>query len=97
MEYQKLINLLDNLANQPSQFRARNWVEINDDSHGKYDTGNLIRFITSVIRSILCEYSNACIHVKGTITIPNTAATGTATNDARKKWYLKILLHLVIA
>ena len=85
MEYQKLINLLDNLANQPSQFRARNWVEINDDSHEKYDTGNLIRFITSVIRSILCEYSNACIHVKGTITIPNTAATGTATNDARKK------------
>ena len=32
MEYQKLANLLDNPSNQPSKFRARNWVEINDES-----------------------------------------------------------------
>ena len=32
MEYQKTINLLDNTANQPPKFRARNWVEINDES-----------------------------------------------------------------
>ena len=29
MEYQK-INLLDNTPNQPTQFRTKNWVEIND-------------------------------------------------------------------
>ena len=32
MVYQKIINLLDNSANQLSKFRARNWVEINDES-----------------------------------------------------------------
>ena len=29
MEYQKIINLLDN---QPSKFRTKNWLEINDES-----------------------------------------------------------------
>ena len=31
MEYQKLINLLDNEATQPFKVRTRNWLEINDD------------------------------------------------------------------
>ena len=30
MEYQKIENLLDSALNQPSKFRTRNWVEIND-------------------------------------------------------------------
>ena len=30
MEYQKIINLLDDTTNQLSKFRTRNWVEIND-------------------------------------------------------------------
>ena len=29
MENQKMINLLGNTPNQPSKFRARNWVEMN--------------------------------------------------------------------
>ena len=33
MEYQQIINLQDNMPNQPSKFRIRNWVEKNDDSH----------------------------------------------------------------
>ena len=32
MEYQKMINLLDNASNQPFKFRTKNWVEINDDA-----------------------------------------------------------------
>ena len=35
MEYQKIINLLDNTPNQPSKFRTENYVEINDDSRGR--------------------------------------------------------------
>ena len=31
MEYQKMINLLDNASNQPFKFRTKNWVEKNDD------------------------------------------------------------------
>ena len=50
MEYQKITNLLDNVSNQPSKFRARNWVEINDESRGTY-TSNEIRFKTTMLRS----------------------------------------------
>ena len=32
MEYQKIINLLDNTPNQPSKFKTKNSVEINDGS-----------------------------------------------------------------
>ena len=30
MEYQKVINLVDNTSNQAFKFRTKNWVEIND-------------------------------------------------------------------
>ena len=35
IEYQKIINLLDNTSNQPSKFRTKNWVEImmNQEEH----------------------------------------------------------------
>ena len=31
MEYQKIVNLLNDGSNKPSKFRTKNWVEINDD------------------------------------------------------------------
>ena len=68
MEYQKIINFLDNTTNQPSKFRAKNWVEINDELQEKYDCSS-IKFKTSMIRSDLCDYSDAYILVSGTITI----------------------------
>ena len=43
MEYQKIANLLDSASNQPSKFRTRNWVEINNESRGTY-TRNDIKF-----------------------------------------------------
>ena len=58
MEYQKL-NLLDDTTNQPSKFKTRNWVEINDESKGRYDNSNL-RFKASMIRcQVYCDYSDA--------------------------------------
>ena len=48
MEYQKIANLLNDASNQPSKFRTRNWVEVNDESRGTY-TGNNIRFKTTVL------------------------------------------------
>ena len=38
MDYQKITNLLDNKQNQPSKFRGKKWVEINDDGRGTYNT-----------------------------------------------------------
>ena len=46
MEYQKIINLFDNTPNQPTKFRKKNWVEINDDSLGTYNTNSQIKFKT---------------------------------------------------
>ena len=43
MEYQKIINLLDNTSNQPSKFRTKNWVEINDESRRTYNTYSKIK------------------------------------------------------
>ena len=70
MEYQKITNLLDNTPNQPTKFRTETSIEINDDSRGKYDTNSQIKFETamlSLLRSRLCDYSDAYILVKGTI------------------------------
>ena len=61
------MNLLDNASSQPSKFRTRNRVEINDESRGTYNDSSYIKFKTSVIMSNLCDYSDAYIHVKGTI------------------------------
>ena len=37
MEYQIIINSLDNTLNQLSKFRTKDLVEINDDSRGMYN------------------------------------------------------------
>ena len=34
MEYQKIANLVDDTSNQPSKFKTKHWVEINDESRG---------------------------------------------------------------
>ena len=73
------MNLLENASNQPSKFRTRNWVEINDESRGTY-TSNDIKFKTTMLRSNLCDYADAYILVKGTITI-----TGAGNDDAAKR------------
>ena len=56
MEYQKIANLLNSAPNQPSKFRTRNWVEINDQSIGTY-TSNNIKLKTTKLRSNLCDYA----------------------------------------
>ena len=40
MKYQKPINLFDNKPNQPSKFRTKQWVKINECSIGKYNTSS---------------------------------------------------------
>ena len=64
MEYQKIANLLNDESNKPSKFRTRNWVEINDDIRGAYSPNKQIRFKTAMLRSSLCDYSDAYIPVK---------------------------------
>ena len=58
MGYQKIANLFDNMLDQPSKFRTKNWVEINDESKESYGTGSDIKFETTMLRSSLCNYTN---------------------------------------
>ena len=89
MEYQKIANLIDDTPNQPSKFRTRNWVEINDESRGINNVGSQIKFKTTMLKSSLCDYSDAYILVKGTISVNNTAAAGAAVNNTNKKVIFK--------
>ena len=73
MEYQRIINLLDNTSNQASKFRTKTWVEINNESRGTYNTNSQIKFKTAMLKSSLCDCSDAYILVKRTITVNNTA------------------------
>ena len=89
MEFQNIANLLNNESNQPSKFRTRNWVEINDEARGTYSPNKQIKFKTSMLRSSLCDYSDAYILVKGNITVNNTADAGAAANNTNKKVIFK--------
>ena len=80
MEYQKIVNLLDDTTNQLSKFRTRNCVEINDESRGTYNVSSQIKFRTSLIRSNLFSYSDVYIIVSETVTI-----TGAAADDVAKR------------
>ena len=71
-------NWLDNTPSQPTKFRTKNWVEINDDARGTYSTNSQIKFQTSMLKSGLCDYSDAYILVSGTI-------TGNGDNDTVKR------------
>ena len=84
MEYQKVINSLDNMSNQLFKSRTKNWIEITDQSRGVYNTNSDIRFKTTTLKSSLCDHSDAYILVKGTITI-NGAGTDAAARQADEK------------
>ena len=77
MEFQKIENFLDTTSadkNLP-RFVTKKWIEVYDQSGGNYNVNKEIRSKKSMLRSDLCDYSDAYIVVKGTITIvrPNNA------------------------
>ena len=69
MEYQKIANLLDDASNKTCKLKTKNRVEINDESRATYNVGTQIKFKTTMLKSSLCDYSDAYIHVKGKIII----------------------------
>ena len=80
MRYQKIISLLDNKPKQPSNFRIKNWVEINYDARGTNNKNNQIKFKTSMLMPSLCDYIDVYILVSGTITI-----IGVGDNDNARR------------
>ena len=88
MEYQKIRHLLDSSSNQPSKFRMKTWVEINDDSRETHSVNKQIYFKTPMLLSSLCDYSDAYILVKVNISFSNTG-TAAAPNNRNKKVIFK--------
>ena len=85
MEYRKIANLIDDASNQPSQFRTKDWVEINDESRETYNVNSQIKFKTIMLESSLCDYRDAYIRVKEKIKVigvrDNAAARRTDEKD----------------
>ena len=88
MEYQKIANLLDDASYQPSKFKTKNWVEINDESRGTCNVNIQIKFKTTMLKC-LWDYGDAYILVKGTITVNNTAGADADANNTNKKVIFK--------
>ena len=80
MEFQKITNFLDITSDNKdlSKFVTKKWIEVYDQSEGNYNVNKEIRIKTSMLRSDLCDYSDAYIVVKGDITLEGD-------NDANKR------------
>ena len=86
MEFQKIINLLDITSDYKDlpRYVTKKWIEVYDQSEKNYNVNKEIRFKTSMLRSDLCDFSDAYIVVKGNITVV-------------KKYLLPMILkHLII-
>ena len=67
MEYQKITNLLGTTLDEVPRFITKKWVEVHDQSGSaddRYKPNKQTRFKTSMLRSDLCDYSDAYIVVK---------------------------------
>ena len=97
MESQKIVNFLDTTSDNKDlpTFATKKWIEVYDQSEGNQNVNKEIRIKTSMLRSDLCDFSDAYIIVHGNITVTkktftpddtdapnNTAANITATNTA---------------
>ena len=72
MEHQKITNLLGTTPNEVPRFITKKWMEVHDQSgnaEDRYKPSKQIRFKTSMLRSDLCDFSDAYIVVKGEITV----------------------------
>ena len=86
MEYQKIANLIDQKSScEPSKFKTSNGIEVNDESRGTYNVNSQIKFKTTMLKSSLCDYRDAYILVKGTITVNNSAAADADANNTNKR------------
>ena len=79
MEYQKVTNFLDTASGNVPRFITKKWVKVHDQSgsaENRYKPSKQIRFETLMLRSDLCDFKDAYIVVKGTITLTKTDGRG---------------------
>ena len=70
METQKIINLFDgSVKNENSKFATKKWYLIYSESKGNYSHEKSMKFLTSLLETSLCDYSDAYILVTGNMTV----------------------------
>ena len=69
MEYQKITNLLGNILDKVPRIITKKWVEVYDQYGETCNTNKQIRLKTSMLRSDVCDFSDAIIVVKGIVTV----------------------------
>ena len=84
MEFQKITNFFDITSDNKDlpRFVTKKWIKVYDQSEKNYNPNREIRIKTSMLRSDLCDFSNAYIVVKGTTTV-------TEPGNAKKKNKIK--------
>ena len=87
MEYQITINLLDNTKNQSTKFRKKHWVQVTDNLCGTYNNKSQIKFKTSILKSSLCDQSDAYILLTGIITVEQVLAPAEPDNNGEEAIY----------
>ena len=71
MKFQKIVNFLDRTSDDKylPRFVTKKYIEVYDQSRRNYNVNKEIRIKTSMLRSDLCDYSDAYIVVKGDIIV----------------------------
>ena len=80
MEFQKIVNFLDTTSDDKDlpKFVTKKSIEVYDQSKKNYNPNKEIWMKTSILRSDLCDYSDAYMVVKGDNTLEGD-------NDANKR------------
>ena len=64
MEYHEITNLLGTTPDEVPRFITKKWIEVHDQSgnaEDRYKPSKQIRFKTSMLRSDLCDFSDAIL------------------------------------
>ena len=72
MKYQNITNVLGKTSDKVPRFITKKWIEVHDQpgtAEDRYKPSKQIRFKTSMLRSNLCDYSDAYIVVTGKIIV----------------------------
>ena len=61
VEFQKIVNLFDTTSDDKDlpRFVTKKWIEVSDQSENNYNANKEIRIKTPMLRSDLCDFSDA--------------------------------------
>ena len=71
MEFQKVVNFLNTIPDDKDlpRFVTKKWIDVYDQSEKNYNPNKKVRIKMSMLRSDLCDFSDAYIVVEGDITL----------------------------